>query len=185
MVASARKRLAEVFADERSQLEKQWDQVDTVLAREDGDVHHRRVWLWDVLYKLTKLLRGEEVFLGAKLPAAVSRDANDTLGYAELLWTVRDLFRRALSKRWIHQNGKVEGYEFLAAKNTGWLVVYYSYDYQGRWYSGEFRRWLLINTSDREAIALKALKLFPHGSTVAIRIDPKTPDLSIAVAGEK
>lgn len=108
----------------------------------------------------------------------------DTLGYAELLWTVRDLFRRVLSKRWIHQNGKVEGYEFLAAKNNGWLVVYYSYDYHGEWYAGQFRRWILVNTSDREAIASKAQQLFPQGSSVAIRVDPKAPDCSIVVAGD-
>lgn len=89
-----------------------------------------------------------------------------------------------LSKRWIHQNGKVEGYEFLAGRNNGWLAVYYSYDYQGQWYAGEFRRWLLISTSDREAIAMKAQKLFPPGSSVAIRVDPKAPDVSIVVAGD-
>ena len=113
-------------------------------------------------------------------------------GYAELLWTVRDLFRRALSKRWIHQNGKVEGYEFLAAKNNGWLVVYYSYDYQGQWYAGDFRRWLLVNTSrlrdldssDRDAIATKAQELFPQSSRVAIRVNPKAPGVSIVVAGD-
>ena len=66
----------------------------------------------------------------------------ETLGYAEMLWTVRDLFRRTLSKRWMHQIGKIEGYEFLAARNNGWLVVYYSYDYQGRRHAGEFHRWL-------------------------------------------
>jgi len=39
----------------------------------------------------------------------------DTLGYAELLWTVRDLLRRPLSKRWMHHIGKVEGYESQTA----------------------------------------------------------------------
>lgn len=116
----------------------------------------------------------------------------DALGYAELLWTVRDLFRRAVSKRWVHQNGKVEGYEFLAANNNGWLVVYYSYDYQGQWYAGDFRRWLLVNTSrvwdldssDRDAIATKAQERFPHGSRVAIRVNPKAPSVSTVVAGD-
>ena len=108
----------------------------------------------------------------------------DTLGYPEMIWTVRDLFRRALSKRWKRQTGTVEGYEFRAAKNNGWLVVYYSYDYNGHWLGGNFRRWLLINTSDRDAIATKAQELFPHGSSVAIRVNPKTPDVSIAVAGD-
>jgi hypothetical protein len=108
----------------------------------------------------------------------------DTLGYAEMLWTVRDLFRRALSKGWIHQNAKIESYEFLAARNNGWLAVYYSYDYQEQWYAGEFRRWLLINTSDREAIAVKAQRLFPRGSSVAILVNPKAPDVSIVVTGD-
>ena len=108
----------------------------------------------------------------------------DTLGYAEILWKVRDLFRRALSKRWIHQIGKVEGYEFLAAKNNGWLVVYYSYDYHAQWYAGELRRWLLINTSNREAIAVKAQTLYPQSSRIAIRVNPKTPNVSIVVAGD-
>jgi hypothetical protein len=108
----------------------------------------------------------------------------DTLGYAEILWTVRDLFRRALSKGWMHQIGKVEGYEFRAAKNNGCLVVYFSYDYQGQRYAGEFHRWLLINTSDREAIAMKSRKLFPAGSSIAIRIHPQSPDVSIVVAGD-
>jgi hypothetical protein len=108
----------------------------------------------------------------------------DTLGYAEMLWTVRDLFRRALSKEWIHQIGKIEGYEFLAARNNGWLVVYCSYDYQGQWYAGEFHRWLLINTSDREAIAMRAHELFPKGSSITIRVDPKFPSVSIVVASD-
>ena len=108
----------------------------------------------------------------------------DTLGYTEILWTVRDLLRRPLSKRWMHHVGKVEGHEFLAARNNGWLAVYYSYDYQGHWYAGEFRKWLLINTSDHEAIGMKAQKLFPRGSRIAIRVNPKAPDVSIVVAGD-
>ena len=84
----------------------------------------------------------------------------------------------------MHQIGKVEGYEFLAARNNGWLVVFYSYDHQGQWYAGEFRSWILINTSDREAIAMKAYELFPKGSSITIRIDPKSPEISIVVAGD-
>jgi hypothetical protein len=109
---------------------------------------------------------------------------SDTLGYAEMLWIVRNLLRRALSKKWVHQIGKVEGYEFLAARNNGWLAVYYSYDYQGQWFSGEVRRWLLINTSDREAVAMKAQKLFPQGSRVAIRVNPNAPEISVVVGGD-
>lgn len=41
LVASAMKRLAEVFADERSQLEKQWDQGDNV-STEDLRVAFQR-----------------------------------------------------------------------------------------------------------------------------------------------
>ena len=108
----------------------------------------------------------------------------DTFGYAEMLWTVRDLFRRALSKRWKHQIGTIEGYEFLAAKNNGWFVVYYSYGYQGQRFGGSFRRWHLINTSDGDAIATKAQRLFPHGSSIAIRVSPKAPEVSIVVAGD-
>jgi hypothetical protein len=108
----------------------------------------------------------------------------DTLGIPEMLWTVRDLLRRAVSKRWVLQIGKIEGYEFRAAKNNGWLVVYYSHDYQGQRYAGEFLRWLLIDTSDREAIAMKAQKLFPQGSRVAIRANPQAPDISIVLAGD-
>ena len=93
-----------------------------------------------------------------------------------MLWTVRDLFRRTLSKSWKRQIGTIEGYEFRAAKNNGWIVVYYySYDYNGHWFGGDLRRWLVINTSDRDAIATKAQELFPHGSTVAIRVNPKAP----------
>lgn len=108
----------------------------------------------------------------------------DAAGYAEMFWKVRDLFRRALSERWIHQIGTVEGYEFLAAKNNGWLVVYYSYDYDGQWYAGELRRWLLINTSDRQTIGVKAQTLYPQGSRIAIRVNPRAPDVSIVVAGD-
>jgi len=108
----------------------------------------------------------------------------DTVGYPETLWMVRDLFRRARSNRWKRQSGTVEGYEFRAAKNNGWLVVYYSYDYKGQLFGGDFRKWILINTSDSDGIATKAQKLFPHGSSVAIRVNPKTPDVSIVVAGD-
>lgn len=66
----------------------------------------------------------------------------DTLGYAEMLWIVRNLFRRVpYPADGCIKLGKVEGYEFRAAKNNGWLVVYYSYDYDAQWYAGEFRRW--------------------------------------------
>src|SRR5690349_11989987 len=74
--------------------------------------------------------------LPKRLPAILNprgkRPVTDTVGYPEILWMVRDLFRRARSNRWKRRSGTVEGYEFRAAKNNGWLVVYYSYDYKGQ-----------------------------------------------------
>jgi hypothetical protein len=109
----------------------------------------------------------------------------DTLGYSEILWMVRDLFRRAKSKHWTRGSGTIEGHEFRAARNNGWLAIYYSYQIEGQWHSGEFRKWLLISTSDREAIATKARTLFPIGLRVSIRVNPKAPDIAVVVSKDR
>lgn len=43
---------------------------------------------------------------------------------------------------------------------------------------------VLINTSDREAIGVRVPKLYPQGSRIAIRVNPRAPDVSIVVAGD-
>jgi hypothetical protein len=105
----------------------------------------------------------------------------DTLGYSEIFWTIRDLFRRAKSKDWTRGSGTIESHEFRAAGNHGWLAIYYSYEIDGQWRSGEFRKWLLISHSDREEIATKAHTLFPIDLRVPIRVHPKAADISVCV----
>jgi hypothetical protein len=87
---------------------------------------------------------------------------------------VRDLLRRPLSKRWMHHIGNVESYEFLAARNNGWLAVYYSYDYQGKWYAGGMpsfhsgRRATARTRNIEQNVLLVATNRFPRTRSQAL-----------------
>jgi hypothetical protein len=104
----------------------------------------------------------------------------NALGYGELLWSLRHWFNRRISRQWGLMLGTVEGYELLMANRNGWLVVFYSYQFEGKSFSGEWRKWLLFSFSSVEAETEKVTARFPIGSKVAVRVDPNSPSRSIA-----
>jgi hypothetical protein len=104
----------------------------------------------------------------------------NALGYGELFWSIRHWFNRLRSTHWPLTLGTVEGYEFLMASQNGWLVVFYSYQFEGRSFSGEWRKWHLFTFSSIESQTEKVRASFPIGAKVAVRIDPNSPNRSIA-----
>jgi hypothetical protein len=64
-------------------------------------------------------------------------------GFPEIAWSLRQWARRRLSDGWADVPATVEGYELLRSRENGWFVVFYSYEYADRQYSGECRKWLL------------------------------------------
>jgi hypothetical protein len=73
-----------------------------------------------------------------------------------------------------------EGYELLLARQNGWFVILYSYEFNGTQYSGEFRKWLLFSFSSEEAETEKVMKRYPRGSAISLRVDPHNPNRSVA-----
>jgi hypothetical protein len=66
------------------------------------------------------------------------------------------------------------------ANRNGWLVVFYSYEFEGKSFSGEWRKWLLFGFSSVEAQTEKVTARFPIGAKVRLRVDPNNPNRSIA-----
>jgi hypothetical protein len=102
----------------------------------------------------------------------------NALGYGELFSSLRHWRHR--SRQWGLTLGTVEGYELLMASRNGWLVVFYSYQFEGKSFSGEWRKWLLFSFSSVEAQTDKVTAHFPIGAKVGVRIDPNNPNRSIA-----
>jgi hypothetical protein len=115
--------------------------------------------------------------LGAATEPIPIRNA---LGYGELFWSIRHWFNRHRSSQWALTLGTVEGYELLMARQNGWLVVFYSYQFEGKSFSGEWRKWLLFSFSSVESQTGKVTARFPIGSKVAVRVDRNSPSRSIA-----
>jgi len=74
----------------------------------------------------------------------------------------------------------MEGYEFLSARQNGWFVVFYSYDFDGRCFSGEWRIWLTFGFSSIEEETAKVIARLPVGTRIDLRVDPKNPSRSVA-----
>ena len=104
----------------------------------------------------------------------------NALGYGELFWSLRHWFNRRRSRQWGVTLGTVEGYELLMANRNGWLVVFYSYQFEGKSFSGEWRKWLLFSFSLVEAQTEKVTTRFPIGAKISVRVDPNSPSRSIA-----
>jgi|ERR1039457_2298438 hypothetical protein len=104
----------------------------------------------------------------------------NALGYGELFWSLRHWFNRRRSDQWGLTLGTVEGYELLMASRSGWLAVFYSYQFEGKSFSGEWRKWLLFSFSSVETQTGKVTARFPIGAKVEVRVDPKNPSRSIA-----
>ena len=104
----------------------------------------------------------------------------NALGYGEFFWSLRHWFNRRRSRQWGLTLGTVEGYELLMANRNGWLVVFYSYQFEEKSFSGEWRKWLLFSFSSVEAQTEKVTDRLPVGAKVEVRVDPKKPSRSVA-----
>ena len=101
------------------------------------------------------------------------------LGYSEIVWALRQVVRRRRSSAWATVKATVEGYEFLAARQNGWLVVFYSYEVAGEVYSGELREWLMLRYPGDEEPISDAISRFPRGSQINVCVDPRHPARSV------
>jgi uncharacterized protein DUF3592 len=104
----------------------------------------------------------------------------NALGYGELFWSLRQWLTRRRSSQWSQVLGTVEGYELLMASQNGWLVVFYSYELDGRRFSGEWRKWLLFSFSSVESQTGRVTARLPVGARIGLRVDPSDPSRSIA-----
>jgi hypothetical protein len=76
--------------------------------------------------------------------------------------------------------GTIEGYELLMARQNGWFVVFFSYEFNGRSFSGEWRKWLLFSFSSVESQTGKVTARLPVGARIGLRVDPNATNRSIA-----
>ena len=100
-------------------------------------------------------------------------------GYSEILWSLRQIVRRRCSGTWSPVRATVEGYEFLAAGQNGWLVIFYSYEFAGERYSGEVRTWLMVRYPGQEESVCDVIRRFPRGAQIDVRVDPRRPARSV------
>jgi len=105
----------------------------------------------------------------------------DVLGFPEILWSIRQWYKKRKSSRWARVAGIVEGHELLLANNNGWLAVFYSYDYQGQCFSGELRKWLcFVDHNSYEARTAEVTARIPRGMKIGVRVDAEQPASSMA-----
>ena len=101
-------------------------------------------------------------------------------GFPELLWSLQQWAKKGRATGWTRVSATVEGYELLQAGQNGWFVVFYSYAFGGKEYSGEFRTWILFTAQSHEVPTSKIIGRFPRGQAIAVRVDPQKPSESIA-----
>jgi hypothetical protein len=104
----------------------------------------------------------------------------NVLGYGELFWSLRQWLTKRRSLDWQQVLGTVEGYELLTPSRNGWFVVFYSYELEGKQFSGEWRTWLLFSFSSMESKTGKVIARLPVGSKIELRVDPDDPTQSTA-----
>lgn len=112
--------------------------------------------------------------------AANAIPVRNAIGYGELFWSLKHWFSRRRSRPWGLTLGTVEGCELLIANGNGWLVVFYSYEFGGKSFSGEWRKWLLFSFSSIESQTDEVTARFPIGAKAVVRVDPNNPNRSIA-----
>jgi hypothetical protein len=66
------------------------------------------------------------------------------------------------------------------ARQNGWFVVFYSYQFNGKSFSGESRRWLLFSFSSVESQTGKITTQLPRGTALVVRVNPNDPSRSVA-----
>jgi len=101
-------------------------------------------------------------------------------GFPELLWSLRQWAKSRRATGWTRVSATVEGYELLQARQNGWFVVFYSYVFGGKEYSGEFRTWILFDSQSHEVPTSRIIHRFPRGQAIAVRVDPQKPSELIA-----
>jgi len=99
----------------------------------------------------------------------------------EVLWSLRYWFRKHRARNWRPATATIQGYELLLAANNGWLVVFYSYELEGEYYSGEFRLWRLLSSAHWQAQVTKYTDRFPVGSEIQVLVDRDDPNISVAL----
>jgi hypothetical protein len=104
----------------------------------------------------------------------------NVMGFSEILWALRQWRKKRGSGRWSLIAGVVEGYELLLANNGGWLVVLYSYGFQGGCFSGEWRKWVFVQARSYEGPAATVTERLPIGTKIGVRVDPEHPANSVA-----
>lgn len=102
------------------------------------------------------------------------------LGYEAIAWSLRHWIRRRKSAQWFRTKGIVEGYEFLAARDNGWFVVFYSYGFASQQLSGEWRKWLLFTSWIQDKSTRKIIDRLPIGTKINVRVNPSNPNESVA-----
>lgn len=112
--------------------------------------------------------------------AANAIPVRNAIGYGELFWSLKHWFSRRRSRQWGLTLGTVEGYELLMANRNALLVVFYSYEFDGKSFSGQWRKWLLFSFSSVEAQTDKVTARFPIGAKARVRVEPNNPHRSIA-----
>jgi len=100
-------------------------------------------------------------------------------GYSEILWALRQVVRRRLSSRWEAVKATVEGHEFLAARQNGWVVIVYSYEFAGELYSGELRKWLILRYPGDDGPVSDVITRFPRGAQIDVSVDLRHPARSV------
>jgi len=104
----------------------------------------------------------------------------NALGYGEFFWSIRQWLTSKKSTQWPEVVGTVEGYELLMARQNGWFVVFYSYEFNGGSFSGEWRTWLLFSLSSIESQTGKITARLPVGAKIGLRVNPNSPNRSLA-----
>jgi hypothetical protein len=109
---------------------------------------------------------------------------SQVLGLGGLFWAARQWWLQRRSKDWQLVSGAVEGREFLRfSSNGGWFVLFYKYMFNGKIFSGEWRKGIISRKTDTAATDPDTIELarrFPHGSAIRVRVDSHHPERSFA-----
>lgn len=107
-------------------------------------------------------------------------------GAEEIFRSIRQFWLRGNSKGWKKLTGTLSGLYFLRwGARAGWFEVVYTYEVDGRPFTGSLLRWASSNRAinGTEPATLAFAVSFPTGSPIELRVDPKDPSRSVVVPG--
>jgi hypothetical protein len=107
-------------------------------------------------------------------------EVRNAAGFPQIVWQMRQAWKRRRAASWVPVEAKVEGHEVLLARNNGWVVAFYSYSLNGKSLSGEWRKWFSARPVDYQSEAEKIMDRVAKGQTIAVRVDPREPSNSVA-----